>query len=438
MTTEALLSGRIKFATQDGSREFLSLLACICADGTYLPPSLIFRSDSGSLQDTWLEDWNPEETAYFTATTNGWSCSQLGFDWLNKVFDPHTRDKARFRRRLLIVDGHSSHVNWKFMERCDALRVLVIVLPPHSTHRLQPLDISLFSPLATAYTNGLNKLMFDSLNMISMSKRTFWSLFYPAWLTSFTSKNIVSGFEKAGIFPYNPHKTLDIITKPKPSIQPYVSGILKTPLTSLDARRIDRACRLAPTPSKIPKLLRAIYKLTAVHELDTHEIQRLQTSFRRDKKKKKRGIRLNLLGEEDAGPQFFDPDEIMAAREFQKTKKDVETRRQQDINDRKVQAAAKKKQKEQEKEQRKIVAAESKAAKTAERQVQNEFKKAAQKQKQQQATSQIQSMVSSKARKTPVKSITKSISTNVEMEVGEPELMTSRGRRVQRPQRFVI
>ena len=56
MTTETLLSGRIKFATQDGSREFLSLLVCICADGIYLPPSLIYKSESGSLQDTWLKN----------------------------------------------------------------------------------------------------------------------------------------------------------------------------------------------------------------------------------------------------------------------------------------------------------------------------------------------------------------------------------------------
>ena len=42
MTLEALLSGRITHASQDGSREFLSLLACICADGSALPPALIY------------------------------------------------------------------------------------------------------------------------------------------------------------------------------------------------------------------------------------------------------------------------------------------------------------------------------------------------------------------------------------------------------------
>ena len=49
MTLEALLSGRITYASQDGSREFLSLLAYIYADGSALPPALIYKGDSGLL-----------------------------------------------------------------------------------------------------------------------------------------------------------------------------------------------------------------------------------------------------------------------------------------------------------------------------------------------------------------------------------------------------
>ena len=39
-------------ACQDGSREFVSLLTCICADGSALPPALIYAGKSGDLQDT--------------------------------------------------------------------------------------------------------------------------------------------------------------------------------------------------------------------------------------------------------------------------------------------------------------------------------------------------------------------------------------------------
>ena len=87
MSLEALESGRIIHASQDGSREFLFLLACICADGTALPPALIYKGDSGSFQDTWLEDWKPTKMAHFAVTPNGWSCDVLGLNWLVEIFD---------------------------------------------------------------------------------------------------------------------------------------------------------------------------------------------------------------------------------------------------------------------------------------------------------------------------------------------------------------
>ena len=191
MSLEALKSGQVKYACEDGSREFISLLACICADGTALPPSLVYKGDSRSLQDTWLEDWTPEHTCHFALTPNGWSCNALGLDWLTNVFDRYTREKSGNRRRLLIVDGHSSHVNLAFINACDRLCILLMILPPHTTHRLQPLDVSLFRPLATYYTNGLNKMLFDSLGLVLMSKRRFFQVFWPAWRQAFCEKNVL-------------------------------------------------------------------------------------------------------------------------------------------------------------------------------------------------------------------------------------------------------
>ncbi|KAF2818605.1 hypothetical protein CC86DRAFT_363944 [Ophiobolus disseminans] len=44
--------GNIKANIQDGNREWIMLLACICADGLALAPALIYQSTSGSIQDT--------------------------------------------------------------------------------------------------------------------------------------------------------------------------------------------------------------------------------------------------------------------------------------------------------------------------------------------------------------------------------------------------
>jgi hypothetical protein len=44
--------GKIKAHIQVGSREWITRLACICADGSALDPAIIYQSASSSLQDS--------------------------------------------------------------------------------------------------------------------------------------------------------------------------------------------------------------------------------------------------------------------------------------------------------------------------------------------------------------------------------------------------
>jgi hypothetical protein len=44
--------GKLKAYIQDGNREWITLLACICADGSYIEPSLIYQLASGLIQDS--------------------------------------------------------------------------------------------------------------------------------------------------------------------------------------------------------------------------------------------------------------------------------------------------------------------------------------------------------------------------------------------------
>ena len=94
MTRGALKSGRIMGASQDGSREFISLLACICADGSKLPPALIYKGESHDLISSWLGVFTEEHNAYFASSSNGWSSDELELQWLERVFHRHMKDKA--------------------------------------------------------------------------------------------------------------------------------------------------------------------------------------------------------------------------------------------------------------------------------------------------------------------------------------------------------
>ncbi|EOA85346.1 uncharacterized protein SETTUDRAFT_20854 [Exserohilum turcica Et28A] len=47
-------SGEIKAAIQDGNREWVTLLACVCASGEVLPPAIIYKGTAG-IQSSWVD-----------------------------------------------------------------------------------------------------------------------------------------------------------------------------------------------------------------------------------------------------------------------------------------------------------------------------------------------------------------------------------------------
>src|SRR5436305_692841 len=82
LTREALETGRIHGASQDGSREVISVLAGICADGSNLPPALIYRGYSHGLQSSWVENIDGLDLAWFAETPSGWRSNSLRLQWL--------------------------------------------------------------------------------------------------------------------------------------------------------------------------------------------------------------------------------------------------------------------------------------------------------------------------------------------------------------------
>jgi hypothetical protein len=131
--------------TSEAARgEFLTVIECASTDGTTIPPFVIFKGQN--IQGTWFSDAAPN--SWMVATSpKGWTSNSLGLNWLKRHFDPNTKAKARRRHRLLILDGHGSHLTPEFVHYCKDNRIILLCLPPHTSHMLQPLDVSCFSPL---------------------------------------------------------------------------------------------------------------------------------------------------------------------------------------------------------------------------------------------------------------------------------------------------
>ena len=85
--------------------------------------------------------------------------------------------------------------------------VIHFCLPPHITHALQPLDVSVFKSLKTNFSKAVHALSFAKKNFI-VSKREFAKVVKAPFEKAFSISNIKAGFAKCGIYPYNPN-TID-------------------------------------------------------------------------------------------------------------------------------------------------------------------------------------------------------------------------------------
>jgi hypothetical protein len=101
----------------------------------------------------------------------------------------------------------------KFINYCDENKILLAIYPPHSTHTLQPLDVVIFKPLATAYNTEVANFLEDCQGLSSITKRDFFRMFWAAWQKAIMEKNIKRAFECTGLHPFDLEKILIKFTK---------------------------------------------------------------------------------------------------------------------------------------------------------------------------------------------------------------------------------
>ena len=71
--------------------------------------------------------------------------------WLEEHFEPSTRkhalkDDGTLRKRLLLFDDHGSHCTFEFLDCCRWNDIIPFKLPPHTSWKLQSLDVTVFGP----------------------------------------------------------------------------------------------------------------------------------------------------------------------------------------------------------------------------------------------------------------------------------------------------
>lgn len=113
-------------------------------------------------------------------------------------------------------------------------------MPPHSSHILQPLDVSCFGPLKQAYSRQIEDMM--RAHITHITKDDFFPAFLRAFYASITEKNIRAGFQCTGIVPFDPETVISRLdiklkTPTPPSSRPGTAlpWVSKTPNNPIEA-----------------------------------------------------------------------------------------------------------------------------------------------------------------------------------------------------------
>jgi len=80
---------RQRFQAKPGRQVWVTAIECISADGTFIPPLIIFKGENFSRQ--WIPaDMDHDRQWQFGYNTKGWTSNLHGMQWLRQVFEPMT------------------------------------------------------------------------------------------------------------------------------------------------------------------------------------------------------------------------------------------------------------------------------------------------------------------------------------------------------------
>ncbi|KZP33337.1 CENP-B protein, partial [Athelia psychrophila] len=184
---------KIQHDQGDANREMVTVMNTICADGTYLKPTVV---------KSYLLAINIS----LAVSDNGWFDNELGVEYI-RDFDHQTRDGTD-DVRFLVVDGHSSHISDGFLDYVrEAQDIELACYIPHSTHIYQGLDVGIHGPLKTYFGQERNKLEEEGQVVTK-------EVYSKAHVKAMTPENIRAVFRKTGIHPFDRSVVTDEMMAP--------------------------------------------------------------------------------------------------------------------------------------------------------------------------------------------------------------------------------
>lgn len=174
-----------------------TIVTCMSAAGQYVPPMIVFPRKKRDMK--LMKGAPPGSIAGFHPS--GWIQCDLFCAWMQhfvNIVKPTKDDPV-----LLVLDGHYSHTrNLEVINYARENHISMVCLPPHSTHKMQPLDVAFMKPFKTFYNQEIERWLSANDGRV-VTQYEIAELMGNAFIRAATMNNAISGFRATGICPFN-------------------------------------------------------------------------------------------------------------------------------------------------------------------------------------------------------------------------------------------
>lgn len=133
-----------------------------------MPPFIVYKGLH--LYDSWTKNGPPG--AWYAVTKSGWMEDTVFESWFKQFVISVTHIEKPL---LLIFDGHGSHLTFNTIKNAMDNNIIILCLPPNTSHAFQPLDVGVFGPLKLEWKRILKRWFRESL-LKKVDKAVFPSL----------------------------------------------------------------------------------------------------------------------------------------------------------------------------------------------------------------------------------------------------------------------
>lgn len=178
----------------------ISAVLCVLADGSKLPPLLIFRGKTNGPKEEELKKnkFVLKGEIFVKCQPNAWTDHDIFMYWVNNIwFSPSIYKSVK--QSILILDRATTHFDINLSNYFIANNAKYILIPTGLTSSLQPLDVGINKEIKVFMKQCDCQFRRNNNNSRPPNEGEIIEMFHDIWYNKIQKDSIIKSFKKAGI-----------------------------------------------------------------------------------------------------------------------------------------------------------------------------------------------------------------------------------------------